>query len=196
MFTAHCVSIIWLFLGASSSHLFAMFDDMDWDMEAAADQEEDFLSIPPADEDFFCFGMPPEDPLETASVEDPREHIACGDAEQEEPSEVQKEPEPEPVHLPIAADAPVPEISKFRRLNSKSSPATDWPVRVSPSPAAPPKAAVPEAAGKEISWWTALDVDQREKHVEAMVRKTAGKSIKSIYSKNMARSACPCTSAS
>lgn len=175
MFTLHCVSIIWLFLGASSSHLFAMFDDMDWDMEAAADQEEDFLSFPPADEDEHCFGVPPADPLETASVEDPREHIACCDAEQEEPSEVQKEPEPEPVHLPIAADAPVPEISKFRRLNTKTTPATDWPVRVSPSPAAPPKAAVPEAAGEEIRWWTALDVDQREKHVEAMVRQDGWK---------------------
>ena len=59
MFTAHCVSIIWLFLGASSSHLFDMFDDMDWDMEAAADQEEEFLSGPPADEDGWCFGVPP-----------------------------------------------------------------------------------------------------------------------------------------
>ena len=144
-----------------------MFDDMDWDMEAAADQEEEFLSGPPADEDDWCFGVPPEDQVEPESVEDPHEPIACGDAEAEGPSEVQKEPAP--VQLPIAENASIPEIGKFRRLNTKTTDARDWPVRVSPSPAAPPKAAVPEAGG-DPTWWTVLNYDEKAKHVEAKAR--------------------------
>ena len=131
--------------GASSPRLFAMFDDMDWDMEAAADQEEEFLSGPPADEEDWCFGVPPEDQAEPESVEEPHAPIACGLTKAEGPSEVQKEPAP--VQLPIAENASIPEIGKFKRLNKKTTDARDWPVRVSPSPAAPAKAAVPEAGG-------------------------------------------------
>ena len=145
-----------------------MFDDMDWDMEAAADQEEEFLSGPPADEDDWCFGVPPEDLVEPESVEDPHEPIACGDAEAEGPSEVQKEPAP--VQLPIAENASIPEIGKFRRLNTKTTDARDWPVRVSPSPAGPAKAAVPEAEAQIPEWWRVLDFDQRVKHVEGRTR--------------------------
>ena len=171
------------FLGASSSHLIAMCDDMDWDMEAAADQEEDCVFFPPADEDEHCFGVPPADPPETASVEDPREPIACSDAEEEEPIEVQMEPQP--MLLPIVESSP-PENGKRRRLNTKTTDATDWPVRESPSPAAPPKAAVPEASATDPRWWTDLNFDQKAKHVEAKARNDGWKNIKLIYWNEMA----------
>ena len=146
-----------------------MFDDMDWDMEAAADQEEDCVFCPPAEEDEHCFGLPPADPPETAWVEDPHDPIACCDAEEEAPIDVQNEPEP--VHLPIVKNSP--ENGKCRHLNSKQASAFDWPVRpvrVSPSPAAPRKCAVPQGSAADPRWWTDMDFDQKRMHVEAMTR--------------------------
>ena len=113
----HPLSSFELFLfGVISSQLFAMFDDMDWDMEAAADQEEDCVFGSPAEEE-HCFGLPPADPPETAWLEDPHDLIASSHAEKEGPSDVQNEPAP--VQLPIVETTP--EKSERRRLNSKQA---------------------------------------------------------------------------
>ena len=86
-----------------------MFDDMDWDMDAAADQEEDCVGIPEPAEDEHCFGLDPADDVDPAAEYEPREPIARGEAEEDAAVEVQEEPTPV---LPVSQNDPPSSLRK------------------------------------------------------------------------------------
>ena len=62
-----------------------MFEGMEWDMEAAADQKEDCAFFPEQDEDEHSFSVPPAVQPVPQPDEEPREPIARCDVDWTQP---------------------------------------------------------------------------------------------------------------
>ena len=155
-------------------------------MDAAVDQEADCVFLPePEAEEEHCGFCPEsdEDQPEPAPEEEPREPIARLDFE--EPREPIAQEEPTHVELPVLPNDAGPEADKKRRrLLTKTTVEGVWPVRVSPSPAAPPKplpAAPPSAAGPR--WWRDQSFEKKAGHIEAMVREQGWKRYQATLSR-------------
>ena len=156
-------------------------------MDAAVDMEEDCVFLPEPEEEEEHRGFCPESDEgepEPAPEEEPREPIARLDFE--EPREpIAQQEEPTHVELPVLPNDAGPEADKKRRrLLTKTTVEGVWPVRVSPSPAAPPKpspAAPPSAAGPR--WWTDLSFEKKAGQIEAMVREQGWKRYQATLSR-------------